>query len=171
MKKNEILNIAKLRFAVGFLGEAHQKKWWVRSNFFSSHSMSFLNPVFTKTSFLAQYYGVKEAATRVHDDHIGIGKGVYHLFRLPEMIEIDLHEFIAKQTEGDNFELITSNHEAAEALLSESAKHFELSDTGPVWMGDASLMSNPSSWQKVAHLYLSAFYEDKRIYPYFSGMK
>jgi len=170
MKQKKIMDIAKLRLAVGFLGEAHQKNWWV-SNFFSSHSMSFLNPVFTKTSFLARYYGVKEAATRVHDDHIGIGKGVYHLFRLPEMIEIDLHEFIAKQTGNENFELITSDPKAAETFVSESAKHFELSDTGPVWMGDSSLMNNPSSWQKVAHLYLSAFYEDKRIYPYFSGME
>jgi hypothetical protein len=33
---------------------------------------------------------VKEAAARVHDEYIGVGK-VYHLFRLPEHIEQALH--------------------------------------------------------------------------------
>lgn len=170
MNRNLLIILAKLRLSVGFMGEAHQKAWWP-SNFFSPNSQAFLKPVFAKTPLLAEYYGVKEAANLVHDEHIGIGKGVYHLFRLPEMIEVDLHELLSKQTEAEDVEFITSNPEAAETFLHDNAKQYDLSDTGPVWMGDSASMNNKSSWQKAAHLYLTAFSEGKRIYPYFSGMK
>jgi hypothetical protein len=47
---------------------------------------SLLRGGFIKNAFVAQYHGVQEAASRVHDEHIGIGR-VYHLFRLPEHVE------------------------------------------------------------------------------------
>ena len=69
MKTNTIKSIAKLRILIGYLGEKNQSNWW-SSSFFTPQSSSFLNPVFGKTSFIAQYQGVKEAATRMHDEHI-----------------------------------------------------------------------------------------------------
>jgi hypothetical protein len=84
--------IARLRMIVGFLGEKGQHNWW-SSEFFSATAPAFLNPVFGKTTTLAQYHGVKESARRVHDEHIGVGR-VFHLFRLPESIEQALFEML-----------------------------------------------------------------------------
>jgi hypothetical protein len=66
MKKEDLLNIAKTRIAVGYLGEKDQNNWWP-SKFFVKESESFLAPVFAKTSLLARYHGVSEAASIVHD--------------------------------------------------------------------------------------------------------
>ena len=41
---------------------------------------------------LAQYHGVSEAARRVHDEHLSVGS--FHLFRLPEEMEQDLHALL-----------------------------------------------------------------------------
>ena len=48
--------------------------------------------MFSKTSRLAQYHGVLEAARRLHDEHLSVGS--YHLFRLPEEVEQDLHALV-----------------------------------------------------------------------------
>jgi len=87
MNNKVLQDVFTLRMCIGFLGESDQYSWWP-SSFLSPTSSAFLSPVFSKTSFTAQYYGVREAATIVHDEHIGIGKGVFHLFRLPEIHEI-----------------------------------------------------------------------------------
>ena len=77
MNKATLAQIARLKLLVGFLGEQSQFNWW---------PSAFFAPVFNKNAFVAQYHGVQEAASRVHDEHIGIGR-VYHLFRLPEHVE------------------------------------------------------------------------------------
>ena len=84
--------ITRLRMIVGYLGEKGQHNWW-SSEFFSPTAPAFLNPVFGKTATLAQYHGVKEAARRVHDTHIGVGR-VFHLFRLPESMEQAIFEVL-----------------------------------------------------------------------------
>jgi len=168
MNKKLLMTVAKLRLSVGFLGESHQRDWW-SSNFFSATSDAFLSPVFAKTPLLAKYYGVKAAAARVHDDHIGIGKGVYHLFRLPEMIEIDLHELFAEEIEAETVERLLSSPEAAEGFLFDNSNEFDISDTGPVWMGSSSAMTRQASWHKLASLYLKSFSAKTNIFPYFSG--
>jgi len=90
-QKTPVIHLLKLRIAVGLLGEVQSPAWWP-SAFFSRTSPAFLKHTFGRTMALVQYHGVCEAATRVHDDHIGIGAEVFHLFRLPERLERDLHE-------------------------------------------------------------------------------
>jgi hypothetical protein len=85
MNTSTLAQIARLKLLVGFLGEQSQFNWWL-SAFFAPSSSAFLAPVFSKNAFADQYHGVQEAASRVHDEHIGIGR-VYHLFRLPEHVE------------------------------------------------------------------------------------
>jgi len=82
--------IARLRVIVGYLGEKAQFDWWP-SGFFSPLSAAFLDPIFARTAPLAQYHGVMEAARRVHDEHLGVGR-VFHLYRLPETLEQSLFE-------------------------------------------------------------------------------
>ena len=93
MKRNDLIFLARLRLLVGFLGEQNHFNWW-NCSFFSPSSKSFLAPVYGKTLFLAQYYGVQEAAIKVHDNYIGVGRGVFHSFRLPESIEQKLHAIL-----------------------------------------------------------------------------
>src|SRR6202022_616251 len=85
MNAKLIHNIVGLRLAVGLLGEQEQSGWWP-SSFLGRHAPAFLRPIFGSKTRMAQYHGVTEAACRVHDERIGVGR-VYHLYRLPETIE------------------------------------------------------------------------------------
>jgi hypothetical protein len=170
MSKTITTNIAKLRLCVGFLGEQQQHAWW-QSSFFSSSSTAFLTPVFGKTSSLAQYYGVKEAATKVHDESIGIGSGVFHLFRLPESIERDLHRLFEDQEHKTVLKEIISDREHADKFLQDFASGDSSSEVGPVRVGSNNDLKKESAWKIVAQHYLNAFQGDKKILPYFSETK
>ena len=85
MKMNHTHQFVALRLAVGLLGEQEQSAWWP-SGFLGRHAQAFLNPVFGGKTRMAQYHGVTEAACRIHDERIGVGR-VFHLYRLPETIE------------------------------------------------------------------------------------
>jgi hypothetical protein len=85
MNAKLIHQIIGLRLAVGLLGEQEQSGWWP-SRFLGRHAHAFLNPIFGGKTRMAQYHGVIEAACRIHDERIGVGR-VFHLFRLPETIE------------------------------------------------------------------------------------
>jgi hypothetical protein len=170
MARIELKKIIKLRVSVGFLGEAQQYTWW-QSSFFSTMSSAYLSPVFSKTSFSAQYYGIKEAATRVHDEHIGIGKGVFHLFRMPEMYEIELHRLLEDVEIIRDAGSIVSGRDSAENFLKEYAIDPGKSEVGPVRVGDNSDIAKMSVWQAVAYFYLSAFKEGNKTFPFFSETK
>jgi len=61
--------ILKMRLLVGYLGERTQYAWRPRACYETS-SRVFLEPVFSRTSPLAQYRGVLKAARRPHDEHL-----------------------------------------------------------------------------------------------------
>ena len=170
MNRTILKNIANLRICVGFLGEADQNSWW-KSSFFSSISKAFLSPVFSKTCFLAKYYGVKEAATIVHDEHIGIGKDVFHLFRLPEMHEIEMHNLLGNPETLSDAQKIVSNKDSAEQFLQEYSKDVDVKQIGPVRLGDTKIISNISTWKIVAQYYAKAFKSNNKTFPYFSTIK
>jgi hypothetical protein len=82
-------DISRLRVLVGYLGERHQSNRW-SSTFLGRTSEAFLAPIFGNTVANARVVGVTEAARRVHDDAMGVGR-TFHLFRLPETLEQELH--------------------------------------------------------------------------------
>ncbi len=170
MARTDLKEIVRLRVCVGFLGEAQQCAWW-RSSFFSTTSSAYLSPVFGKTSFSAQYYGIKEAATRVHDEHIGIGKGVFHLFRLPEMHEIELHRLLEDKEIIEDAGSIVSERDSAERFLKEYAIDSGKAKVGPVRVGDNSDIARIPVWQTVAYYYLNAFKAGNKAFPFFSETK
>ena len=94
MKDDSLPTWLYLRLLVGYLGERAQGAWWPTA-FYEPSGRLFLEPVFGKTARLAQYHGVLEAARRLHDDHLSVGR--YHLFRLPEEVEQNLHGLIERQ--------------------------------------------------------------------------
>jgi len=170
MTRIDLKEIAKIRVCVGFLGESHQYSWW-SSSFFSTSSASFLSPIFAKTSFSAQYYGVKEAATLVHDEHIGIGKGVFHLFRLPEMHEIELHALLEDPEIVEDAQLIVSSKDTAEKFLEDYAGKHGAAAVGPVRVGGIADMVNRSVWETAAQYYLRAFKDGNKTFPFLSETK
>ena len=159
--------MARLRFVVGYLGEAAQHNWW-QSNFFSTSSSSFLDPVFAKTPMLARYHGVKEAARRVHDDHIGVGR-VFHLFRLPESTEQALFEMLQDPAMmglvGKDLE---SPETAADALHEIAGSAGNLHE-GPVQIGVVADLDGAHWLSHAARCYQAAFRAGSRSFPYLAG--
>ena len=167
MNKSTLAQIARLRLLVGFLGEQSQFNWWP-SSFFTQSSRAFLSPIFSKTIFVAQYQGVKEAASRVHDERIGVG-AVYHLFRLPENVEQALFNILHDQQFADT--LAAQLQEKVQALeilatlADSSPEHCE----GPVRIGDIDELIAGKKLGILAHHYRSAFASSIEAYPYYVG--
>jgi hypothetical protein len=170
MNKELLLNIIKLRFLIGFLGEKKQYNWWT-SDFLSSSSVSFLTPVFARTSIMAQYQGVKEAARIEHDSKIGIGANVFHLFRLPESIEIKLYNLLQDKQVSSELSKLLQDKQTAEKALEKLADKTISSSVGPIKKGDISDIPEENHWKKLAMQYILAFHSDKKIFPYFQEAK
>ena len=154
----------ELRLLVGFLGERAQFAWWPTA-FYDASSRLFLEPVFSKTSQLAQYHGVLEAARQLHDEHLSVGS--YHLFRMPEEIEQDLHlilqgsvgqELASRITESKNTALDTLNH-----LASLTTTTFNI---GPIAVGNIKNLESADTLKAIAGAYLWAFSRNAKTFPY-----
>lgn len=156
--------IARLRMIVGFLGEKTQHNWW-SSEFFSATAPAFLNPVFGKTALLAQYHGVKEAARRVHDEHIGIGR-VFHLFRLPEPIEQSLFEMIQDSSVAEALGITVGSLEIEETNLHELSESPVSLREGPVQVGSVADLDGTRWLSEAARCYEAAYKSGSRSFPY-----
>ena len=155
--------ILKMRLLVGYLGERAQHAWWSTA-FYEASSRLFLEPVFTRTFRLAQYHGVLEAARRLHDEHLSVGS--YHLFRLPEEVEQDLHNLV-QRPQTEEFALQTmSSEDAALGNLKELAGAVSLNSIGPTSIGNIGDLDSPNTVKAIAAAYLSAFSQDTKTYPY-----
>jgi hypothetical protein len=169
MDVSTLAQIARLRLLVGFLGERSQFNWWP-SAFFTASSSAFLGPIFTKTAFMAQYHGVKEAASRVHDEHIGIGK-VYHLFRLPENVEQTLFTHLRDHAFIDSVRPHLEAQERALEGLATVATSRTASQEGPVLVGPFDELLGGKTLGLLAHYYRSAFTGNTQVYPYYADQK
>ena len=159
--------IADLRLLVGYLGEKEQFNWW-DSGFMAQTSEAFLSPIFPRTTWLAKYHGVSEAACMVHDERIGVGSN-YHLYRLPESLE---------RSAAAAVELISKQDDLREAMRSRDAalerlRHLAGPDTdeaeGPVSLGDLSGGQFEMPLPKVAAHYLMAFLAGTQAFPFVRG--
>ena len=159
----KIHDLLELRLLIGFLGERAQFGWWPTS-FYEPSSRLFLEPVFSKTSRLTQYHGVMEAARRLHDEHLSVGS--YHLFRLPEEFEQDIHtlmqspdgEILAKRS-------LQTKEDALKAMTVMSPNAAKLTE-GPKLIGGIDDIESPNAIQLFAAAYLSAFKQNVKTYPY-----
>ena len=87
-----LASLLKMRLLVGFLGETSTVRDGGQPPSTSRRGIYSSNRAFPKTIRLAQYHGVIEAARRVHHEHLSVGS--FHLFRLPEEMEQDLHALL-----------------------------------------------------------------------------
>jgi hypothetical protein len=160
-------DIIRLRFLIGFLGEEAQAGWWP-SRFLGPSSAAFLKPVFARTTLLAQYHGVREAARRVHDERIGIGR-VFHLFRLPESTERRLFEELQQTDSPENLKPTLASRTTAMAELQKLGKAPPAPHHGPLQAGTATDLTGASWLPKLASIYRAAFENDVQSFPYFLG--
>ncbi len=164
MKHSILIEYLRLRLLVGYLGEQAQFNWWSTS-FFNSSSKLFLEPVFSKTSLLAQYHGIREAARRLHDEHIGVGN-VFHLFRLPEEIEQDLHRTMLEIQPTDEMLIkLKDKHTSIQTLTSMTDGRRSVTE-GPLAIGKTKDLFTSKAAKELAKCYLAAFEQGTRTYPY-----
>jgi hypothetical protein len=166
MKNNYLTRLLQIRLLVGRLGERAQFNWWPTA-FYESSSRSFLEPVFTKTLKLAQYHGVLEAARRLHDDHLSVGS--YHLFRLPEEVEQDLHALVPNAVEGDFSGKPADVAAWALSELSKGASVDTVVGVGPLAVGSIQMLEATDTASSIAGAYFSAFPRTVKIFPYLKG--
>ncbi len=159
----EMQKIITLRYIVGFLGEKSQFGWWPTA-FYDTSSRLFLEPVFSKTAPLAQYHGVVEAGRRIHDEHLNVGS--YHLFRLSEEIEQNLHAMVQAKL-GELFDSeLTSTLEAALGALGEPEVGGDQPVEGPILVGEIGNLLSAAVLGKLANIYRTAFSTNTQAFPY-----
>ncbi len=124
-----------------------------------------MEPVFSKTPRLAQYHGVLEAARRLHDDHLSVGS--YHLFRLPEEVEQDLHALV--QNSKELASQVPQGKQAALDALKLLAATDATASVGPVVAGSIKDLDSAKTLEAIAAAYMSAFTQNAKTYPYLVG--
>lgn len=155
--------LMQMRLLVGFLGERAQFAWWPTA-FYEPSSRLFLEPVFSKSSRLAQYHGVLEAARRLHDEHLSVGS--YHLFRLPEEVEQDLHSLVQSSIGEELASQSSESKEVALDSLKRLAGMGAPASVGPTAVGNIKDLDSADALKAVAGAYLSAFSQNAKTYPY-----
>ena len=134
----------------------------------SATSAAFLAPAFGSKVLQARYGGVVEAARRVHDEHIGVGR-VFHPFRLPEAMEQRL--FDAVQLAGRELGDAVSSLAAARATLRGLSDKPIEAKSGPTLVGGTDLLGEADWITKAASLYAAAFDADVKCFPYFAAAR
>jgi len=159
-----LTTLLHIRLLVGFLGERAQFAWWPTAFYESSSRRLFLEPVFSKTSRLAQYHGILEAARRLHDEHLSVGS--YHLFRLPEEVEQDLHAIVQSSVDENFIVQVLTNKEVALDSLRCLAEIETPVRMGPLAIGSIKDLDSVGSVKTIASVYVAAFSGDTKTYPY-----
>ena len=166
MKESYLVNLLRMRLLIGFLGERAQCAWWPTA-FYEASSKLFLEPVFSKASRLAQYHGVLEAARRLHDEHLSVGS--YHLFRLPEEVEQDLHAAVQSSVGEEIASQMPQSKDAALDALKRLSASDSTSSVGPTAVGGIQELDSTDTLKAIAAAYLSAFTHNAKTYPYLVG--
>jgi hypothetical protein len=157
--------IARLRLLVGYLGQRKQFGWW-DCTFLDPTGLQFLATTFPRTARLAGLRSVTEAACRVHDQ--ALGRGAFHLFRLPLAIEERVEEAVPEFGESFDFSIVASK-EASLTLLGEMADARITAPAGPVQVGVAKKILTRTSVGELAAHYGSAFAHGIQCFPYFAS--
>jgi hypothetical protein len=154
--------LIEMRDAVGFLGERSQYGWWPTA-FYDASSRPFLEPVFAKTIRSAQYHGVVAAARRLHDENLSVGS--FHLFRLPEETEQDLHNILQRDA-YDQTKQALRGKDAALNLLKRMASSSSNVSEGPTAVGSIKDINSSRVLGDIAGAYVWAFSRNAKTYPY-----
>lgn len=162
--QKRIEQYAALRILVGFLGERDQFNWW-DSSFLNATGRKFVSIDFPRSFLAAATTAATEAARRVHDSRIGKGR-VFHVFRLPHVMEQKIHRCLLRQDAAQTEGWLASK-EAALGQLELMASKPSSTAAGPVQVGTSAALAAPATPALLAGLYLDAFRSNTRRMPYF----
>lgn len=163
MPNDSLNDLLKVRLLVGYLGEVSQFGWW-KTSFYQPASQAFLDPVFPRTSHVAKYHGIAEAARLVHDESLSVGS--YHLFRLPEELEDDLHTALTgDEGRATQNELMHPQGAALDMLRAIGGASTLVAD-GPISLGDIDAVRTSNVIVQMAGIYASAYERGIKAFPY-----
>lgn len=110
------------------------------------------------------------AARDLHDQ--AIGRGPYHLFRLPEQMERSLDGMLmgegGVQLSG-HLEPVLAKRDELMVMLESLAARARAPHVGAVKVGPATAMNDRDTWSKTAGLYLAAMKDHVKTFPYFEA--
>ena len=161
-KSTLISNLLKLRLAVASICEKAQ--WWP-SQICTPLRLKVLESLFPKTWRLAAFSAVSEAAKLVHRE--ALANRAHHLFRFQTEIEQDLRRFLSKAEGQAIFDTVLANTQSPEETLRSLAQKGNRSHIGAVELGEATPETIYLSIGKMASLYLSAYTNHTKSFPYF----
>lgn len=158
-----------LRALVAALGECARPPWW-KTEFMTETGFRFLERLYPRSYFRAAVHAAGQAACQIHDNAVG-RLGVYHLFRLPESLEVEMYRVPSSADEEFVNEFRMSLGDATRLLnmlgtLCGPAPGTEIG-FGARRLGTASDLGNSSALTKVAMFYFNAFGHGQSGFPYF----
>lgn len=160
----------KLRAVVLALGESVSPAWW-KTEFMNETGLRFLERLYPRTTFSAAVHAAGKAAGETHDRAVG-RVGVYHLFRLPESLENELHR-MPPDPADDFFPIIRKALGRPEELMKFLASLCgdERADAAPgaKMIGTDRDLMTAAGLRKAAVVYHAAFTRNKPGFPYFTA--
>lgn len=156
--------VLRLRLTIGALGERCRPAWW-STQFSDPTALAFLSPVVPRSVAAARYHGMVAAARLVHDEHLSAG--CFHLFRLPEETEQDLHQ-LALRLESESWSRWVDSTDQALDWLRETAARSRADGDGPVLISGAVDDLSDAMLASVGSVYTRAFLNQSKAYPYWT---
>lgn len=164
------LLIFRLRAVVLSLGDSASPAWW-KTEFMNETGLRFLDRLYPRTTFHAAVHAAGKAAGDAHDRAAG-RVGVYHLFRLPESLETELHR-MPPDPADDFFPALRNAMGRPEELMKLLALMCdgEGADAAPGArkIGTDKDMMTTAGIRKTAAVYHTAFARNKPGFPYFTA--
>jgi hypothetical protein len=161
----------RLRALVLALGESSNPVWW-KTEFMNETGLRFLERLYPRTPVRAAVYAAGRAACEAHDKAVG-RVGVYHLFRLPESLEAEIHALPSFGNEEFVSQLRSrlGQQENLLEMLSSLCGSERQKNTvaGPKRIGADSDATTIEALVKAAAVYRDAFKQGKPAFPYFAA--
>lgn len=161
----------RVRALVLAIGESVTPAWW-KTELMSETGLRFLERLYPRTAFRAAVHAAGAAACDAHDHAVG-RIGVYHLFRLPESLEVEINRL----PPGADASFVSafraslgSKEKLMEMLASLSGRLKETGESaGAKRIGNAEDLMTPDAFERTAAFYLHAFGRGKPGFPYFAA--
>jgi len=163
------LLVLRLRAVVLALGESTSPPWW-NTKFMNKTGLSFLERLYPRTALHAAIRAAGKAACDAHDRAAG-RVGVYHLFRFPESLEMELNRMPPDRANEffPTFRNAMGCPEVLMQLLASMCGGERADDaSGARKIGTEKDILTPAGIMKAAAVYHTAFARNRPAFPYFT---
>lgn len=161
----------RLRALILALGESSKPAWW-KTEFMNETGLRFLERLYPRSPVRAAVHAAGKAACEAHDRAVG-RVGVYHLFRLPESLEMEIYSL--PTFENDEFvscwRSCLGRREDLMEMLSTLCGDQKpaASIAGPKRIGTERDATEIKTLVMAAAVYRDAFKQGKPAFPYFAA--